>query len=48
MILDTTDGRQNTRVSAGQPNTLSLVVENTGTAPITERRDDRHPARAGP
>jgi len=33
--LDTSDGRQNARVAAGAPTTLNLVIQNTGTAPIT-------------
>lgn len=35
MALDTVDGRQNARVSAGAPTALNLVIQNTGTAPIT-------------
>lgn len=35
MALDTSDGRQNARVAAGAPTTLNLVIENTGTAPLT-------------
>ena len=35
MSLDTSDGRLNARVSSGSPTILNLVLENTGTAPIT-------------
>ncbi len=35
MALDTVDGRQNARVAAGAPTTLNLVIQNAGTAPIT-------------
>jgi uncharacterized membrane protein len=36
MTLDTSDGRLNARVSAGAPAVLNLVIENAGTAPITD------------
>ena len=35
MALDTSDGRLNARVTAGSPTTLNLVINNTGTAPLT-------------
>lgn len=35
MALDTSDGRQNARVASGTPTTLNLVLQNTGTAPLT-------------
>jgi len=35
MSLDTSDGRQNARVAAGSPTTLNLILENTGSAPLT-------------
>jgi uncharacterized membrane protein len=35
MALDTSDGRLNARVSSGNPQVLNLVIENTGTAPLT-------------
>ncbi len=35
MTLDKTDGRLNARVSSGAPTVLNLVLENTGTAPLT-------------
>lgn len=35
MALDTSDGRLNARVAAGTPTTLNLVIQNTGTAPLT-------------
>lgn len=35
MALDTVDGRQNARVAAGTPTVLNLVIQNTGTAPLT-------------
>jgi uncharacterized repeat protein (TIGR01451 family) len=36
MTLDTSDGRQNARVSAGGSTTLTLVITNNGTAPLTD------------
>ncbi len=35
MALTTSDGRLNARVAAGTPTTLNLVIQNTGTAPLT-------------
>jgi uncharacterized repeat protein (TIGR01451 family) len=35
MTLSTEDGRLNARVQAGSSSTLNLVVQNTGTAPLT-------------
>ena len=35
MALDTSDGRLNARVSSGNPTILNLVIDNTGTAPLT-------------
>jgi uncharacterized membrane protein len=35
MTLDTSDSRLNARVSAGAPTTLNLIIQNTGTAPLT-------------
>lgn len=36
MALDTSDARLNARVSAGNPTVLTLVIDNNGTAPLTE------------
>ena len=36
MALDTSDARLNARVSAGNPTVLNLVIDNNGTAPLTE------------
>jgi uncharacterized membrane protein len=35
MTLDTSDGRLNARVTAGSASVLNLVIENTGSAPLT-------------
>ncbi|MEO6350701.1 MAG: NEW3 domain-containing protein [Candidatus Limnocylindrales bacterium] len=35
MALDTVDGRLNARVTAGSPTVLNLVLNNTGSAPLT-------------
>lgn len=35
MSLDTPDGRQNARVAAGTPTVLNLIIQNTGTAPLS-------------
>lgn len=35
MALEPSDGRLNARVAAGTPTTLNLVIQNTGSAPLT-------------
>jgi uncharacterized membrane protein len=45
MALDTVDSRLNARVTAGSPTVLNLVLQNTGSAPLTNVTFDPTPPR---